>query len=181
MSGKIIIKNRNGRTYSNRTPELNLYEPIVNDAFDKKCGTSHVSEYADGASNECKIEFFAGKKDTDFEKCLHAIDCQMHYEMYSETGPNERDKIIMFMQQMIPHHANAVNMAKLLLKQATQAELDAVEDLEDILKEIINTQNYQIHQFRNYLNPEGKLLHGSSVVPPTALGEDGDGGFVSNE
>jgi hypothetical protein len=173
MSGKIIIKNADGSNYSNGTPELNLYEPVVNDAFDTKCGTSHVSEYADGASNECKIEFFSGKKDTDFEMCLHAIDCQMHYEMYSETGPDEDDKVALFMQQMIPHHVNAVNMAKLLLKQSTQAELDAVEDLEGILKDIINTQNFQIHQFRNYLNPEGKLLHDSPVVPPTALDDDG--------
>ena len=169
MSGKIIIQNADGSDYSNGTPELDLYEPIVKDAFDTKCGTSHISEYADGESHECNIEFFAGGKDTDFEECLHAVDCQMHYEMYSETGPNESDKIALFMQQMIPHHVNAVNMAKLLLKQASQVELDAVEDLENILYDIINTQNFQIHQFRNYLNSEGKLLHDSDVVPPTAL------------
>jgi len=167
MSGKIVIKNGDGTDYSNGSDELELYEPTVNDAFDANCGTSDVSEYADGAKNECSIDFFAGMKDTDFEKCLYAVDCQMHYEMYSETTANESDKVALFMQQMIPHHVNAVNMAKLLLKQA-KAEVDAVDDLEDILHDIINTQNFQIHQFRNYLGGEGKLFHDSTVVPPTA-------------
>ena len=34
---------------------------------------------------------------------------------------------------MIPHHSNAVNMAKSLLKIASQADLDSVEGLEEIL------------------------------------------------
>jgi len=173
MSGKIIIKNEDGSDYSNGTDELPLYDPIVKDSFDKSCGTSHASEYADGGEKECKIDFFAGKRDTTFEKCLQAVDCQMHYEMYSEAGPNESN-IVLFMQQMIPHHANAVNMAKLLLKQSTQEELDAVEDLEDILHDIINTQNFQIHQFRNYLNPDGNLLQDSPVLPPTLQDSEDD-------
>ena len=35
------------------------------------------------------------------------------------------------MQQLIPRHGNAVNMAKLLFKTTKQDELAAVEDLED--------------------------------------------------
>merc|ERR1740139_993106 len=58
---------------------------------------------------------------------------------------------------MIPHHENAVNMAKLVLKQDYDAISDD-EELMDILYGIINVQNYQVHSFRNYLNPEGKLL-----------------------
>ena len=97
---------------------------------------------------------------------MHAIDCQMHYEMYSETSVDGSDKIATFMQQMIPHHVNAVNMAKLLLTQATEEEIAAVDDLNAILLDIINTQNFQIHQFRNYLGGNGALLHNSDVVPP---------------
>merc|ERR1712106_567420 len=37
-------------------------------------------------------------------------------------------------------------------------ELDAVEDFESILWNIINNQNFQIHMFRNYLNPDGYYL-----------------------
>tara|TARA_B110000459_G_C16344217_1_gene373669 strand:+ start:128 stop:550 length:423 start_codon:yes stop_codon:yes gene_type:complete len=114
------------------------------------------------------MNFFGGEKNTDFEKCLHAIDCQMHWDMYTETTPDS-DKIVTFMQQMIPHHQNAVNMAKLLLKHATSAEIKAVEGLEDILHNIINTQNYQIHQFRNYLNSAdvNKLLEDPEIIPPS--------------
>lgn len=114
------------------------------------------------------MNFFGGDRNTDYEKCLHAIDCQMHWDMYTETTPNS-DKIVTFMQQMIPHHQNAVNMAKLLLKQATQSEIAAVDGLEDILHNIINTQNYQIHQFRNYLNGPNvnKLLEDPEIIPPS--------------
>ena len=77
--------------------------------------------------------FFGGEHDTDFETCLNAVDCQMHYEMYSETTGNGDDKIVSYMQQMIPHHENAVQMTKLLMKHSSQDNLDAVEDLEDIL------------------------------------------------
>jgi len=179
MSGKIVIQNADGSAYSNGSTELALYEPTVNDEFDTKCGTSHVSEYADGAKNECNIEFFAGSKDTDFEKCLQAIDCQMHYEMYSETSVDGSDKIATFMQQMIPHHVNAVNMAKLLLTQATEEEIAAVDDLNAILLDIINTQNFQIHQFRNYLGGKGALLHNSNVVPPTITQSAGARSFAN--
>jgi hypothetical protein len=96
--------------------------------------------------------------------------------------------------QMIPHHSNAVNMAKAVLKLASQADLDLAEGMEEILwgalyhkathnliiiilmpftvgdslrglghhrrlihafmimcTGIINVQNFEIHQFRNYL------------------------------
>jgi len=60
--------------------------------------------------------------------------------MYTETTPDS-NIIVTFMQQMIPHHQNAVNMAKLLLKQETPAKITAADaGLEDILNNIINTQ-----------------------------------------
>merc|ERR1719161_2767578 len=60
---------------------------------------------------------------------------------------------------MIPHHENAVNMAKILLKYVPVAKLRAAieedgapsDGLIHILHDIISQQNYQIHQFRNYL------------------------------
>merc|ERR1712176_1758469 len=74
---------------------------------------------------------------------------------------------------MIPHHENAVQMSKLILKHATQEELDEVGDFEDILHGIINVQNFQIHQFRNYLNAQSDLMEDSwksDVIPPTLEG-----------
>merc|ERR1712216_591570 len=58
------------------------------------------------------------------------------------------------MQQMIPHHQNAVDMSKLLLKQVPAADISAAMDedgLTDILNSIIVEQGYQVHQFRNYI------------------------------
>ena len=125
------------------------------------------------------------------EECLHAIDCKMTTEMRVLGHDTHTDDLVTFVQQMIPHHANAVNMAKLIMKMAPNA-VAAVEDLEDILWDIVNVgsstqlhfssylftfpatlfcvlpkfcicghrfvlpacaqvQNFQIHQFRNYL------------------------------
>ena len=84
----------------------------------------------------------------------------MTHDMKAETTalpatPTEADKVKAFMQQMIPHHANAVAMSKVLLK-LDEAEVDAVdagtEDagaFKSMLHSIINVQNYQIHYFRN--------------------------------
>jgi len=155
MSGKIIIED-----YEGDDEEQDLYSPVMNDSFDTGCGTSGTSEYRSGGEEDCGVSFFGGSLDTNFEQCLQAIDCQMFSEMNSETTADENDAIVTFMQQMIPHHINAVNMAKLILKETTQEELDAVEDFEDILYTIINVQNFQIHQFRNYLNPLDKYLGG---------------------
>merc|ERR1712241_496954 len=166
MSGKIKILNADGTPYESGSDELDLYDPITHDEFDETCGTTATADYQEGGSRDCGISFFPGKQNSKYEQCLQAIDCQMHWDMYSETSEHDGDMIVNFMQQMIPHHQNAVNMAKLLLKHVDQEDLDDVEDLESILYGIINVQNFQIHQFRNYLNPEDNYLDGSDVKPP---------------
>jgi len=78
----------------------------------------------------------------------------MNTEMKSETTGDHSDRIAVFMQQMIPHHQNAVDMSKLLLKQVPAADISAAMDedgLTDILNSIIVEQGYQVHQFRNYI------------------------------
>jgi len=157
--------NEDGSDYSNGTEEQELYAPVTRDSHDVTCGTTATAPYADGGANACDQQFFGGTHDTDFEQCLQSVDCQMHKEMMYETSVDEDSNVVTFMQQMIPHHENAVNMAKLLLKQDMDA-VSGVEDLEGILYDIINVQNFQVHSFRNYLNPEGKLLEGSTSVPP---------------
>jgi uncharacterized protein (DUF305 family)/plastocyanin len=160
MSGKIIIQNADGSPVTkadgsalDNPTEQTLYTPTTNDAFDTACGTSGASHYAPGGAKECSEHFLQGfesVKDKTFAKCLQAIDCQMNREMRIKGYDDHADEISTFMQQMIPHHNNAVNMAKLTLKHAL-TEVKEVEDLEDILWGIINVQNYQTHQFRAYL------------------------------
>jgi len=157
MSGKIIIQNADGSAVTKadgtalaNPTEQTLYTMTTNDAFDTGCGTTGASPYSDGGSRKCAERFLQGTIDTDFERCLQAIDCQMNREMRIKGYDEHNDEISTFMQQMIPHHINAVNMAKLLLKHSP-SEVSKVEDLEDILWGIVNVQNYQVHQFRAYL------------------------------
>jgi len=161
MSGKIVIKGSTGKAGSS---EKVLYKPPKISPQDVTCGTSNVGVYTGGQSKQCSERFLCGDLDTDFEKCMQGVDCAMNKEMSGETtlkSSSNEDKIVLFMQQMIPHHQNAVNMAKILLKQAPNH--DAIksamdeEGLVDILWSIINVQNFQIHQFRNYLKPLNKL------------------------
>merc|ERR1712048_366551 len=162
MSGRILIQTSDGSPYvpSANPEELPLYSPSVPRGADSTCGTHKVNEYAGGGSKACRERFLCGDLDTTFEKCLQAIDCKMKVDMMAQTTADHTDKVAVFMQQMIPHHLNAVNMARLLLKQVEPEDIDAVDDLADILHSIINVQNYQIHQFRNYL---GSQTSGESI------------------
>jgi uncharacterized protein (DUF305 family)/plastocyanin len=157
MSGKIVISGSAGGA---GTSEKSLYLPSVISPEDNTCGTFGVGVYGGGQPKACSERFLCGDIDTTFEKCLQAIDCSMNKEMKSEVTGDGTDKISYFMQQMIPHHQNAVNMAKLVLKQVPAGEISAAMDedgLTDILWNIINVQNFQVHQFRNYLKPKGLL------------------------
>jgi uncharacterized protein (DUF305 family) len=75
---------------------------------------------------------------------------------------------------MIPHHQNAVNMAKSLLKtgmtdcQDLLDEEDPLCNMHVILLEIINSQNFQIHQMRNVIKAEGYPEEDKCVVEITS-------------
>ncbi|CAJ1397320.1 unnamed protein product [Effrenium voratum] len=181
MSGKIVIKNADGSavTQADGQPlvnaqELPLYSPVQGAGFDVICGTSGASDYAPGGSMACPENFLGGTLDTDFEKCMQAIDCKMNKEMRIMGFDSHQSHIVTFMQQMIPHHANAVNMAKIVLKFASP-QVVAVEDLSDILWSMINAQNYQIHVMRNYLGSHtayGQVVtSGGSSLSAESVGE----------
>ena len=76
---------------------------------------------------------------------MEAVDCHMTAEMRLSYI----DPVTTFMHQMIPHHQNAVNMAKALYKDANVEDMKSSEDETEtsvyfLIKEIINVQNYQI-------------------------------------
>ena len=152
MSGKIVISTVDGSRFEptlNPT-ELELYSPVVRSAIDATCGTTGVAQYTYGQSMACSGSFLCGDLDTNprFGQCLQGVDCAMNAGMFGESTPDHHAPLVTFMEQMIPHHLNAINMAKLLLKSDCAA-VRATDGLEDILWQIINVQNFQVHQFRD--------------------------------
>ena len=182
MSGRIIIKNADGSAVTKadgsslaNPQELPLYAPAALSGVDSTCGTFGIEPFAGGGSQQCNKRFLCGNLDTTFEKCMQAIDCKMETEMLSHTSVDHADKVAVFMQQMIPHHVNAVNMARILLAQVDSSTIDAAFEeggLTDMLNDIINTQNFQIHQFRNYLGAAGLL---TTTTTTTVAAEDASG------
>jgi len=169
MSGRIILKNADGSNVTQATglplsnlQELPLYPPDSPSGVDQTCGTFGVEPFAGGGARQCNERFLCGDLDTTFERCMQAIDCKMKEEMSSHTSVDQEDKVALFMQQMIPHHANAVNMAKILLKHVDGAMIDLAM-FTDMLNDMINVQNFQIHQFRNYLGTVGQLRTSTST------------------
>mmetsp|Transcript_8582 Transcript_8582/g.28119 ORF Transcript_8582/g.28119 Transcript_8582/m.28119 type:complete len:417 (-) Transcript_8582:203-1453(-) len=160
MSGRIKIVDADGAELNaEETPELG-YDYEVPSDFDEACGTFGTEDFRSGAGS-CEDTFLCLNGDeTDdelhFAQCMHALDCHMEYNM--RTLMHESNLVVTFIHQMIPHHENAVNMAKLLLKYEDSAFDDSSEsDLEfvDLAWDIINTQNYQISVMEKYLDDHG--------------------------
>ena len=84
----------------------------------------------------------------------------MNYEMGVEEDSNP---LVVFMDQMIPHNVNAVNMAKIALKHAKDAVGYDDDDLDvpALLRDIINKQNEQIQEMENWL----KKYRDTKTVP----------------
>jgi hypothetical protein len=165
MSGKIIIQNADGSAVTKadgsalpHPTEHPLYQPITRSGVDGTCGTDGLAPYTGSGSMACSERFLCGTLDSDFEKCMQAIDCKMNKHMKEDTSPDPTNKLALFCQQMIPHHINAISMAKIVLKTVTASAITAAMDegdLTDILYSIIAVQGYQVHKFRNYLGANG--------------------------
>merc|ERR1719171_1820819 len=132
-----------------------IKEPDVVSEYDQSCGTFGVGDYT-RSSGKCPADAFICTEGDEtpeqllFGECMYALDCHMQYNMKSILANS--DPIVTFIHQMIPHHQNAVNMAKALLKTNT---LDASDEgdleMENMMWAIINGQNFQIHQMQDYL------------------------------
>ena len=132
-------------------------------SHDQACGTYNT--YAADTKSTCSNSHFlcgAGAGGA-YETCLEAIDCQMHHDM-AVSVPAGASKFATFARQMIPHHQNAVSMAKALLKHHTAADYPAAgtEDqdqafAEGLARNIINVQNRQIQQLSAWLESNTAL------------------------
>jgi len=121
MIGKIVLKGAEAGASPMMLDQF-PQAPTIS-AFDEACGTWDSEPYTVGGTKAelCHNKHFLCGEDqqSDFNTCLAAIDCQMHDEMAVSTSPN---RWATFIRQMIPHHLNAVQMAKLILKKATFEE-----------------------------------------------------------
>lgn len=100
--------------------DLNEYH-VPLDPADVLCGTAETAPYLDEPDSFCpNQQFLCEASGSTFSMCMEAIDCKMNYEM--RVIEQEENPLAVFMHQMIPHHENAVNMAKIALKHAMDAE-----------------------------------------------------------
>merc|ERR1712238_543583 len=99
--------------------------------------------------------------------------------MSNEVGSQDADvsdEIALFINQMIPHHQNSVNMCEALINQhldcrrrdeLTPDRALGVEDLDCTMSllcsEIINTQNHQIQTMQGIYGFESKSCSGKSA------------------
>ena len=166
MAGRIKLLMRGVPVNEQDTPALpeDYYDEISD--FDETCGTHGLADFQLPHPQcpdtfVCNVEEMTDPSLAYFVDCLNAMNCHMFAGM--TTGMTASSEIALFLNQMIPHHQNAVNMAKLLLKsgKVTCDDLLNVNDpmcqLEILLRGIIAEQNHQIQQMQKELNEYSPL------------------------
>jgi len=154
MSGIILVSDPDPAANEVLNVDLSDGYYTVNSGFDEECGTTGVNAYEDTSTFCPGNTFLCEETDTTFNKCMAAIDCKMSYEMRAEASTNPLE---VFMHQMIPHHENAVNMAKIAMKHAATATGYDDEDtgVPALLRNIIDVQMAQIFAMRAWLDTYG--------------------------
>jgi hypothetical protein len=156
MTGRIKLLKNGIPINENNIPNI-TYSYRVPGSFDQNCGTFGLDGYQ-LPNDECFSRFVCDIPEDDanlklYSQCIDAMNCQMLAGMTTKATSNSG--VALFIHQMIPHHQNAINMAKATLKFGSIAcsELTQENDdclLETILREIINTQSHEI-QVRDIL------------------------------
>ena len=116
MSGRIKILKDGVPVNSEDDPPLGYTydEPGI---FDQSCGSFGLDPFQ-LPNPVCPSQFVCGVDESnqalaDFAACIDAMNCHMLAGM--TTGVKASSQTALFIHQMIPHHQNAVNMAKAVL------------------------------------------------------------------
>jgi len=159
MSAMIEVKGATNNATSPTKHDQYFIAPPTISARDEMCGTVGLETFmdtetfthktCDGKSFLCG-DMKAGSE--NFNECLERIDCKMHHDMAVHT---DNDPVATFMRQMIPHHANAVSMAKVLKKAETMAGRELTDEVAELVRSIINVQNHQIQTMQGILDGLG--------------------------
>merc|ERR1712238_479876 len=122
MSGRVkILDSKKNVLSPPDVPEIPAEYYQIQSEFDAGCGTYGISAFELPNPN-CPVNFVCGAVSEleNFAACFNAPDCAMTSGMSNEVGSQDddvSDEIALFINQMIPHHQNAVNMCKTLIKQ----------------------------------------------------------------
>jgi Domain of unknown function (DUF305) len=173
MTGRIkLLKNGVPVTHED-VPEVS-YTYDAPSEFDEKCGTYGLDQFQ-LPNEQCFDRFVCNVPSGDsnlelFSECIEAMNCAMLSGM--TTKASSGSEIALFIHHMIPHHQNAVNMAKATLKfgkfqcdDLTSETDDCV--LEQILREIVNDQNFQIQVWFAACCPYRLHISPNSTLPPS--------------
>lgn len=152
MTGRIKILDDSGDAIVEEDTPVIPYSYEAPTGLDEVCGTSGINAF-ELPNSQCPSRFVClspeGTESSElqtFANCIDAMNCAMIVGM--TTLDNEIGGAL-FSYQMIPHHINAVNMAKALLKFAEFTCDDYTDETDDctfesLAREIIVVQNYQI-------------------------------------
>lgn len=176
MTGRIkLLDNYGNMLNPEDTPSIPyMYDDVT--LYDKECGTFGLADFQ-LPNDQCPDQFvcnidssYIGKDMSlsTFANCVNSMDCAMLDGMTTKYGGQNlvyggSDDIALFLYQMIPHHLNAVNMAKAVLKAGEVECVPPVGDekksvecrLEPIVRDIINAQNRQIIKMKGVLENIG--------------------------
>jgi hypothetical protein len=163
MTGRIKFVDADGKSL-NAVNEPDIpYEYQSKDEYDMSCGTTGLDPFQ-LPNEQCPSTFVCNAPSEftpvgKFANCIDTMNCKMLIGM--TTNVNANSAIALFNHQMIPHHANAVNMCKALLKSG-EVPCDDLLDEDDancvlvvLCNEIINVQNAQIQTMQGILDAEG--------------------------
>merc|ERR1712021_36581 len=194
MTGRIKLLDDEGNKVSEEDEPKIEYKYDAVSEYDQKCGTFGLDSFK-LPNGQCPEHFVCGGADggvdATFGDCIDSMNCAMldgMTTMYGGDATNEMtNDAILFMRQMIPHHQNAVNMAKAAMKlggiecggsgiveEGTDLTTGCV--LDPIVRGIINTQNKQIQTMKGILASFGVKEIADCDVPVAPGGGNGGGG-----
>jgi len=187
MSGRIKLLKDGAPVNVDPDPPIG-YDYDSPGKFDETCGT-HGLDLFQLPNSQCPPTFVCGADQTSdsvqkFSRCINAMNCHMFAGM--TTGVRSGSELALFIHQMIPHHQNAVNMAKALLKTGTIHCDDVTDDensdcvMEDILRSIINGQNHQIQLMRSVLEEYELPAGDECLLDISTASTNGNGSYSSD-
>jgi len=175
VSGRIKFVDADGKLLNTPNSPPIPYEYDVPSEFDTFCGTHGLTDYQ-LPNDQCPSTYVCDAPLDEYPMvaCLNAMNCAMQHGM--TTYAHSNSAIALFNHQMIPHHQNAVNMCKSLLKTNAIECTDVTEETPDcimlrICMEITGNQNHQIQLMRGVLESKGYELEDDCVVPIPQLSD----------